>query len=314
MVRLTVESTEAGLRLDSFLARRLAAPSAAAARRLLATGVVRVDGQPGKKGQHLRPGQIVDVAAPAAVPGLPEATALALSILYLDEEVIAVDKPAGVPSHPLRAGEGPSAAGAIVARFPECAAASPDPREGGLVHRLDRGTTGVLLAARSRAAWTWLRQALSAHECSKTYLAEVVGRFPDCSPGEKDFVSPGPRPGRLEIAAPIGRTGRRGRRVKLAGGRQPLPALTRVNLVEERPATALVEARLAKGRTHQVRAHLAYLGIPVVGDTTYGEPEKTGATPAGLHLHAASVAFTHPRTQRRVVIEAPLPPWARRRS
>jgi 23S rRNA-/tRNA-specific pseudouridylate synthase len=99
--------------------------------------------------------------------------------------------PPGLPSHPLRAGEGPSAAGALVARFPECAVASPDPREGGLVQRLDRGTAGVLVAARRRAVWPGLRDALAAPDCEKTYRAEVVGRFPDLGAGQKDFVSPG---------------------------------------------------------------------------------------------------------------------------
>jgi 23S rRNA pseudouridine1911/1915/1917 synthase len=99
--------------------------------------------------------------------------------------------------------------------------------------------------------------------------------------------------------------------VKLGGGRQPLPATTQVALLEQRSATALVQARLCKGRTHQVRAHLAYLGIPVVGDTTYGETTPDVEPPALLHLHAAAIAFKHPTTGQMVRIEAPLPAWAR---
>ncbi len=310
MTKLTVQETEAGLRLDAFVAQHGLAPSTAAARRLLASGAARVNGRMAKKGERLQSGQIVEVSETRAPTLQP--VALPVQVLYEDEGLIAVAKPAGMPSHPLRPGEGPSAAAAIAALFPECASASPDPREGGLVHRLDRGTTGVLIAARSRASWDDLRAAMAGADCSKTYVSEVVGRFPTLAPGERDFVSPGPEAGRFTVAVPIGRTGRHGRRVKLAGGRQPLPALTEVWLLEQRAQTALVGARLSKGRTHQVRAHLAYLGIPVVGDTTYGQSEDAQESPSLLHLHAASVTFVHPRTRQTVVIEAPPPPWAQR--
>jgi 23S rRNA pseudouridine1911/1915/1917 synthase len=299
------------LRLDAFLLRQKVVPSATAARRVIAEGIVSVDDRPGKKGQHLGEGQIVEIAAPiqdhvAPVP----AAEIPLLVLYADDDLVVVDKPAGLPSHPLRAGEGPSAAGALLARFPECAKASPDPREGGLVQRLDRGTTGVLVAARRRAIWPGLRDALSAPDCEKTYLAEVVGSFPVVGAGEKDFVSPG-RTGTLSVAVPIGRVGRHGSRVKLGGGRQPLPATTEVALVEQRSVTALIQARLCKGRTHQVRAHLAYLGIPVVGDSTYGETTSDVEPPTLLHLHAAAIVFKHPTTGQLLRIEGPLPNWAR---
>ena len=256
---------------------------------------------------------MVELAAPIQDRVMPTPAAeVPLPVLYADDDLVVVDKPGGLPSHPLRAGEGPSAAGALVARFPECGKASPDPREAGLVQRLDRGTTGVLVAARRRNLWPTLRDALAAPECEKTYCAEVVGLFPDLGAGQKDFVSPGAQPGTLIVAAPIGRVGRRGSRVRLGGGRQPLPAVTKVTLVEQRSATALVETRLCKGRTHQVRAHLAYLGIPVVGDTTYGEADGNGEPPAFLHLHAAAIVFKHPSTGQLLRIEAPLPDWARR--
>ena len=307
-----VGAAEAGLRLDAFLLRQKLVPSATAARRAIAEGIVLVGGRPGKKGMHLGEGQRVEITAFIPDRVVPQAAAeVPLSVLYADDDLVVVDKPAGLPSHPLRAGEGPSAAGALVARFPECAVASPDPREGGLVQRLDRGTTGVLVAARRRAVWPGLRDALSAPDCEKTYRAEVVGRFPDLGAGQKDFVSRGARPGTLVVAVPIGRVGRRGARVKLGGGRQPLPAVTEFALLEQRSTTALVEARLCKGRTHQVRAHLAYLGVPVVGDTTYGEASEHPDPPATLHLHAAAIVFKHPTTGQFLRTEAPLPPWAR---
>jgi 23S rRNA pseudouridine1911/1915/1917 synthase len=312
-MRFVVGTAEAGLRLDAFLLRQKVVPSATAARRAIAERIVSVAGRPGKKGQHLGEGQVVEIAAPLPDQVVPvPAAEIPLVVLYADDDLVVVNKPAGLPSHPLRAGEGPSAAGALVARFPECAKASPDPREGGLVQRLDRGTTGVLVAARSRAVWPGLRDALSAPDCEKTYLAEVVGRFPVVGAGEKDFVSPGTRSGSLLVAVPIGRVGRHGSRVKLGGGRQPLPATTEVALVEQRSVTALIQARLCKGRTHQVRAHLAYLGIPVVGDTTYGETTPDAEPPALLHLHAAAIVFKHPTTGQPLRLEAPLPNWARK--
>lgn len=311
-MRFVVGAAEVGLRLDAFLLRQKVVPSATAARRAIAERIVFVAGRPGKKGLHLGEGQVVEIAAPIQDRVAPTPAAeVPLAVLYADDDLVVVDKPAGLPSHPLRAGEGPSTAGALVARFPECAVASPDPREGGLVQRLDRGTTGVLVAARRRAVWRGLRDALAAPDCEKTYRAEVVGRFPDLGAGQKDFVSPGAQPGTLVVAVPIGRVGRRGSRVKLGGGRQPLPAVTEFALVDQRSTTSLVEVRLCKGRTHQVRAHLAYLGIPVVGDTTYGEAGPDAEPPASLHLHAAAIVFRHPATGQMLRIEAPLPDWAR---
>ena len=311
-MRFVVGTAEAGLRLDAFLLRQKVVPSATAARRAIAERIVLVGGRPGKKGMHLGEGQVVEMAESIQDRVVPvPAAEIPLVVLFSDDDLVVVDKPAGLPSHPLRAGEGPSAAGALVARFPECAVASPDPREGGLVQRLDRGTTGVLVAARRRAVWPGLRDALAAPDCEKPYLAEVVGRFPNLGAGEKDFVSPGARPGTLSVAVPIGRVGRRGSRVKLGGGRQPLPAITEFALVEQRSTSALVEARLCKGRTHQVRAHLAYLGVPVVGDTTYGKTGHDVEPPAALHLHAAAIVFKHPTTGQLLRIEGPLPNWAR---
>jgi 23S rRNA pseudouridine1911/1915/1917 synthase len=309
VIRTVVEESEAGMRLDGFLAVRQFAPSAAAARRAVAAGIVRVNGRAAKKGVHLQLGDAVEFGGEFTTGvELEPAPEQHLSVLYQDDDLVAVDKPAGIASHPLRPGDSPTVASALVARFPECATASPDAREGGLGHRLDVGTSGVLLAARSREAWYRLREALASAGCEKIYLAEVRGDFPSTEP--REFVLPGPRPSSFVVTAPIGRQGRRGGKVLLAAGRQPLPARTEMTLLEMRPGGALVEARLARGRAHQVRAHLAYLGIPVTGDATYGDVEV--AIDAGLHLHAWAVSFVHPVTLKPVRIEAPLPAWAHR--
>jgi 23S rRNA pseudouridine1911/1915/1917 synthase len=232
------------------------------------------------------------------VPIAPDAR-IALTVLREDDALVAIAKPAGMPSHPLAPGQLGTAANAVVARFPECADASPDPREGGLVHRLDAGTSGVLVAARSARVWPELRGALTADSCEKTYLAEVVGA-PPADVGRE--------------TAPIGRVGRRGARVRVGGGRQPLAAETEWEVIERRAASALLRVRLSAGRPHQVRAHLAAAGHAIVGDTKYGAagaaPPDSEAGPEILHLHAASVRFRHPVSGETILIEAPPPDWA----
>jgi len=310
---LTVEPDEAGLRVDGFLVKRALMPSTAAARRAVASGIVHVDGKVAKKGHRLEAGQQVDLSdRPAAEVVLRPTPDLVLSVLYADEALVAVAKPSGVPSHPLHAGEGATVAGAIVAQFPECATASLDPREGGLGHRLDVGTSGVIVAARSREVWHRLRESLSSASCEKIYLAQAAGRFPDTDEVVKDFVVPGASPHSFVVDCPIGRQGRRGGRVKLAAGRQPLPARTEITRLEARPEGDLLEARLSHGRAHQVRAHLAYLGTPVLGDLTYGE--KSEGLAAELHLHAFAISLLHPMTGKPLRIEAPSPAWAKRRT
>jgi 23S rRNA pseudouridine1911/1915/1917 synthase len=286
----------AGRRVDHALADALPALGVTGARRLLAAGSVRVDGRRVRKGDRLLAGQAIDVddAALAAETARHDGTHvrpdpdLALAVLYADDTLVAVAKLAGVPSHPLRPGELGTAANAICARFPGCATASPDAREGGLVQRLDTGTSGVLIAARTADAWAPLHAALTAEDCEKTYLAEVTGTPP--GGGVED--------------APIGRVGRRGARVRVGGGRRPLEARTVWQLVEQREATALVRAHLHAGRTHQVRAHLAAAGHPVVGDEQYGSGGQA------LRLHAAAVRFRHPVSGHTILIEAPPPEWA----
>ena len=310
MARARIPSESVGQRVDHAVAAAIPGLSVAAARRLLQAGAVRIDGRQPRKGAKLGPGEAtleIDDAALAAtrhgqgdaarVPIAPDAR-VALTILHEDDALVAIAKPAGMPSHPLAPGQLGTAANAVVACFPECADSSPDPREGGLVHRLDAGTSGVLIAARSARVWPELRAALTADSCEKAYFAEVAGAPADAG----------------RETAPIGRVGRRGARVRVGGGRQPLAAETEWEVIERRPATALLRVRLSAGRPHQVRAHLAAAGHAIVGDTKYGAAgAATPASDAGpeiLHLHAASVRFRHPVSGETILIEAPPPDWA----
>lgn len=296
MTRVRVDEALAGARVDHVVAEAVSGLGVAGARRLLAAGGVRVDGRVARKGTRVVAGQTVEIDdAPGAASEAPVEPddALAVGWLFEDETLVAIDKPPGVPSHPLRAGERGTAANAIVARFPECATASPDRREGGLVHRLDNETSGVLVAARGRQAWDELRAALRDPSCVKTYLAEVAG-----APLERGVET-----------APIGRAGRRGGRVRVGAGRAPLSARTEWEVIERRGATTLVRARLHAGRAHQVRAHLAAAGFPIVGDAVYGDDAARAAAPR-LRLHALAIPFVHPRTHAALLVEAPSPPWA----
>jgi 23S rRNA pseudouridine1911/1915/1917 synthase len=191
-------------------------------------------------------------------------------------------------------------ANALVAQYPECAFASMDAREAGLGHRLDKETSGALIAARHQAAWRGLRRALGDPSCEKTYLAEVKGHPPDQG----------------KISAEIGRTGRRGGRVKVGGGRHPLPASTAWEVVSRLAGSSLLRARIHAGRAHQVRAHLAAAGYPIVGDPLYpaaqggaGADHGASAVGANLRLHAESVRLVHPISGAQLLIEAPPPAW-----
>ncbi|WP_242345895.1 RluA family pseudouridine synthase [Anaeromyxobacter terrae] len=280
---LVVPAADAGERLDRFIAAR-GGISRGLARRALDAGGVFLDGRRCKvSGKLLHAGQQVVVNLEEAGRSAPALAALERSrLIYADQDLVAVDKPAGVPSQPtLTSDQG---------TLPELVAAllgAPVT----LVHRLDRETSGVTVLARSAAAAAALAEAFRTGTPEKTYLA-LCAR------------APSPPEGRID--APLGKDPARAglRRVDPRGD----AAATRYRTLREGPLAALVEARPETGRTHQIRVHLAHLGAPLLGDSRYGGPRRVGevAIPRVM-LHARRLEIDHPSTGARLVLEAPVP-------
>jgi 23S rRNA pseudouridine1911/1915/1917 synthase len=286
-VRFTVAA--AGQRADKFLAEQLEGRGRRALAEAFEAGQVRVNGKRAKKGHMLAAGDVVEleglIAPPGGVKPVPEPDAPLVTV-HVDARLVVVNKAAGAPTHPLEPAERGTVANAVVGRWPECAAASQAPREGGAAHRLDAGTTGLLVFARDREAWKHLRAAFHEGRVKKEYLALVVGEVTRAG----------------EIDLPIAQHGARAQ-VSL-DGMAALPATTRFAPEKRYRGYTLLRCRAETGRMHQVRVHLAYLDTPIVGDATYGRAEDGFA---GHFLHAARLTLPHPDGGREVTYEAPLP-------
>ena len=284
---VTVPEEAAGLRLDRFLAGLPEVGSRSAAERLLRDRAVVVDGDPAEKSARLEGGEEIELDA-ASVPrsATPlEAEDVGLRIAYQDDHVLVVDKPAGVVVHP-SAGHG---SGTLVHGLLAHGAAGGETGRPGIVHRLDRDTSGLLVVARSEEAHERLKRLVRQRGLERVYLALVRGR-------------PRSRTGRIE--APIGRDRRDPTRQSLDTDR-PRDAVTNFELIELRDEYALLRVKLETGRTHQIRVHLAAIGLPVVGDAVYGAPDPALGR---QFLHATRLAFTHPFSGARIDVESPLPP------
>jgi 23S rRNA pseudouridine1911/1915/1917 synthase len=280
-----VPESAAGRRLDSFLAELPEVASRGAAERLLTARAVLVDGVVRPKSHRLAGGEELTVDASMLAVAPPAAEPLRLRIAYEDEHLLVVDKPAGLVVHP---GAG-HASGTLVQGLLDRGLTGGDPERPGIVHRLDRDTSGLLVVSRTQEAYDGLQALVRRHALEREYLALVRGR---------------PRSRRGRVEAPIGRDRRDPTRMSV-DTRSPKAAVTHFEVLELLPAHALLEVRLETGRTHQIRVHLAAIGLPVAGDRTYGVPER------GLErqfLHAAGLAFPHPVTGARVEARSPLPP------
>lgn len=282
-MRLEVPPSLDGQRADLVVAR-LGSLSRAQARSLVESGGVVVDGVPATSKRRLAAGSVVEFTPPGPAPHL-EPEPVDFEVRYEDAHLAVVDKPSGVVTHPGAGNRTGTLAAGILNRWPRVRGVGAEDRWG-LVHRLDRGTSGVLVVALDWPAYDGLRAAIRSHSVERRYLALVAGR-PDTPTGTID--------------APIARDPGRPMEMRVTpAGR---PARTHYRTLRSWEAHTLLALRLETGRTHQIRVHLGAIGLPVVGDPVYG----VGRGAPRVFLHAAGLAFDHPITGARVDVESPLP-------
>lgn len=296
---LTVPPLPAPERLDKFLIRQFPESGRGYWRKYL-EGTVRVDGKKAAKGRLLSGGETLELSEtpPPADAEILTDPDLPLTLLYEDAHLLAVDKPAGLPCYPLRPGESGTLAQAVAARYPAQRALRPA-REAGLVYRLDNDTSGVLLFARDPEALAAFRKLGRSGAMEKIYLALVEGSVAAGGAVRRPIAHHPKNRKKMQVVAPEGP----------ARGLPAQPAETVFEPLAESRGQTLLRVAIRVGRRHQIRAHLAALGHPIVGDVLYGAAPRAGL---GRHcLHAAEIRFAHPFTGTPTVIAAPTPEeWA----
>jgi 23S rRNA pseudouridine1911/1915/1917 synthase len=286
VTRLRVPPESAGERLDRFLSQLPEIGSRAEAERLVGGGGVLVDGRSRAKSHKLEGGEELEFEPPAPRTSTLEPQEMDLVIPYEDEHLLVVDKPAGLVVHPAPGHARGTLVHGLLAYDVE---GGDEPERPGIVHRLDRDTSGLLVVARSPEAHRRLQALVQARELTREYLALVVGR-------------PRSRSGTIE--APIGRDRHDALRQSL-DTETPRDAVTHFEVIELLPRHALLRVTLETGRTHQIRVHLAAIDLPVAGDSLYGRPGELGLE--RQFLHAARLGFEHPMTGERIDVSSPLP-------
>jgi 23S rRNA pseudouridine1911/1915/1917 synthase len=283
----------AGERLDRVVAL-VTACSRAEATALIASGAVSLGGKVADKGSvHVADGDLLELeVAPAVDDTLRADATVAFTVVHEDADVVVIDKPAGLVVHP-GAGHGTGTlVHGLLARYPDIAGTG-DPARPGIVHRLDKETSGLLIVARTPDAYDALVAQLAAREVTRRYLALVWGTL----------ESP-----RGLIDAPVGRSARMPTRMAVSSrGREARTSYEVATAFTEPVPTSLLRCGLETGRTHQIRVHLAAIGHPVVGDRRYGGHKDPFTDVARFFLHAERLAFDHPRTGARLTFESPLP-------
>lgn len=299
--RFVVDAAEDGVRLDRFLAARLPGLSRSYIQKLAREGRVLVGVRASRPAQSVRAGQVVTLAIPPPARATLTPEAIPLAVLHEDADLIVIDKPAGMVVHPGAGARTGTLVHALLARGENWSTIGGEDRPG-IVHRLDRGTSGVMVVARNDETHRRLSAQFKERTIEKVYLALVWGSV---------------RRGEFRVDLPLGRDTVNRKKISSRTGR-PRAALTEFRVLSRFEGFTLLEARPLTGRTHQIRAHLRSAGHPIVGDAAYGGERWRGLEPGPLRdrlegfgriaLHAHRLSFVHPSTGRRVSFEAPLPP------
>ena len=286
---LTAATEHAGVRLDAFLSADGALTRSQAAR-LIAEGRVRVNGKPTAKSARLSGGETVTVDVPQLRETALPPQDISLDVVYEDDDVIVVNKPTGLVVHPAPGHPDGTLVNALLHHCGDSLSGIGGEKRPGIVHRIDRDTSGLIIAAKNDAAHLALSAQLKDHSLSRTYECLVTGNMKQDS-GTVD--------------APIGRSS--ADRKKMAVVPTGRRAVTHWEVVARYPGVTHLRCRLETGRTHQIRVHMAYIGHPILGDTVYGAKKPVpGLT--GQCLHATGLRFIHPRTGEPVELHCPLPP------
>lgn len=286
---VTLTVTEEGERLDRMLAARLPDVSRTQVQELIKAGEVTVNDRPRKPAYLVEVGDRVSIMLPEQEEEEPvQPEPIPLNVVYEDDSLLAVDKPAGMVVHPAPGHRSGTLVNTLLYHYPEIAQVGPRKRAG-IVHRLDKDTSGILLVARTSEARALLQQQFKQREVHKTYLGLVEGQT---------------QPPEGIIKVPIGRDRRdRKRMAAVKGGRR---SVTHYEAIEYLGDYTLLEVHPRTGRTHQVRVHLSWLGYPLVGDRVYGR-QRQELLPDRHFLHASELRFTHPTTGKEMILDTPLP-------
>ncbi|MGE4275573.1 MAG: RluA family pseudouridine synthase [Lawsonibacter sp.] len=295
METLTLTADQAGERTDAFLARSVPNLTRSAAQRLLEEGVVTLAGKPVKKNYKTVPGDVLTLTLPEVKPVDVIPQDIPLDVVYEDEDVIVVNKPVGLVVHPAPGHPDGTLVNALLHHCGASLSGINGELRPGIVHRIDRDTSGLIIAAKNDRAHLALAAQLQDHSLARVYEAVAVGNLKENS-GTVD--------------APIGRhpVDRKKMAIDRRNGRQ---AVTHWSVLARYPGYTHVECRLETGRTHQIRVHFASIGHPLLGDTVYGS-SKPWPGLAGQCLHARKLKFVHPTTGKLMELECPLPDWFER--
>ncbi len=282
-----------GERLDAFLARQ-GDMTRSAAQKLLDEGLVLLGGKPGKKNDRLNVGDVIEYTLPEAKPVDIRPTEMALDIVYEDEDVLVINKPKGLVVHPAAGHSDDTLVNGLLYAMGDSLSGINGELRPGIVHRIDKDTSGLLAVAKNDLAHTVLASQLKDHSMARTYEAIVCGSFREDS-GTVD--------------APIGRHPT-DRKKMCVTQRNSKEAVTHWEVVSRYRGYTHIRCRLETGRTHQIRVHMAHIGHPILGDTVYGHKSKELGQESQC-LHAGLLCFRHPRTGLPVLVSAPLPEYFR---